>query len=137
MIVLAVSLSVVLLMAAALHLLWALGHFWPGHDEAALARAAVGTAGITRMPGAVPCALVTVALLFAAAWPWLPAGSLRTLGLVTLALVFLGRGAAAYVPAFAALSPEEPFRTLDRRAYGPICLGLGAGFAVLLLEALT
>jgi hypothetical protein len=136
-IVLAVTLTVALLMAAGIHLLWALGHFWPGHDEAALARAAVGTAGITRMPGAIPCALVTVALLFAAAWPWLGESSLRSLGLGVLALVFLGRGAAAYVPAFAALSPEEPFRTLDRRAYGPICLGLGAGFTLLLLEALT
>lgn len=137
MIVLAVTLTVVLLMAAGIHLLWALGHFWPGHDQAALARAAVGTAGITRMPGAVPCALVTVALLFAAAWPWLGDSSLRTLGLAALSIVFLGRGAAAHVPAFAALSPEEPFRTLDRRAYGPICLGLGTGFTLLLLEALT
>ena len=53
MITLAYGASAALIVIAAVHLLWALGFWWPIKDEAALARAVVGTKGIDRMPGAV------------------------------------------------------------------------------------
>ena len=87
----AAALAVVLAALAVLHGLWAIGVWWPIRDEAALARAVVGRPGITRMPGAVPSALVVVALLWAAAWPWLGPDlgpGLNRAGLIALTLVF-------------------------------------------------
>ena len=128
-------LSAVLVVVAAFHLCWSLGVWVPAGDEARLARAVYGTQGVERMPGPVACSLVTVALLFAAAWPWFPDGWLTRLGLVVLTLVFVGRGMVAYTSFWRRLAPTEPFATLDRRFYAPLCLILGAGFLILTLEA--
>lgn len=137
MTLLAFFLSFTLVALAALHLLWAIGYWFPLAQEAALARAVVGREGMTRMPGALPCALVVVALLFAAAWPWLAPGPLRTAGLGGLAGLFALRGAASHLPGFRRRHAAEPFATLDRRAYGPLSLALGAGFLSLTIGALT
>ena len=131
MIVLALAASAVLVVIAALHLLWALGYWWPIRDEAALARTVVGAKGITRMPGPVPTALVVVALMFAAAWPWLPPSGLRTGGLVLIALVFQVRAVFAYSPWARTALPEQPFRRLDETRYGPLCGALGMIYLVL------
>jgi len=50
----------------------------------------------------------------------------------TLALVFLGRGVEGYLPAMA--KAEQPFPQLNRRYYSPLCLVLGLGFLVLVLD---
>jgi uncharacterized membrane protein YqaE (UPF0057 family) len=130
---LAVLISALLFVPAALHLLWAIGAWVPIRDEAALARATVGAPGITKMPGPIPCALVFVALSFAAALPHLTTFPLRSLLLPAIAAVFLLRGIAAYLPAWRKLVPEEPFATLDQRYYGPLCLVLGASFLLFTL----
>ncbi|MCO6383182.1 DUF3995 domain-containing protein [Oceanicola sp. 502str15] len=134
---LSLVLSAVLIVLAALHLMWALGWWFPLSDERALARSVVGARGIEAMPGAGVTSLVVVALLFAAAWPWMAASWPVTLGLAGLAGVFLLRGAVAYAPGWRRRLPEEPFATLDRRAFGPLCLALGAGFLILTYGALT
>ncbi len=128
-------LSSVLVLLSALHLLWAIGYWFPIADEAALARAVVGRPEVRRMPGAVPCALVVVALFFAAAVPLFPPSPFRVVALGGLAAVFLARGIAAYLPAWRRLLPEQPFARLDRMVYGPLCLLLGAGFATIFMEA--
>ncbi|KPP83757.1 MAG: Protein of unknown function (DUF3995) [Rhodobacteraceae bacterium HLUCCA08] len=128
---LAFLMSAILVVIAAIHLLWALGWWFPIRDEARLARAVVGARGITRMPGPVPTALVVVALLFAAAWPWFPPGPGRKAGLVAIALVFQLRAVLAYAPPFQAATPEQPFRRLDERLYGPLCGALGIGYMML------
>jgi predicted anti-sigma-YlaC factor YlaD len=125
-----VLLSLILLAIAAIHILWAIGFWWPIGDEARLSATVVGAAGITRMPGAVPCALVAVALITAAWWPWYAPNAIRTPGLILLALVFAGRGAVAYTRFWRRLTPQEPFATLDQRAYGPLCLLIAALFAL-------
>ena len=125
---LALVLSVVLVVIAALHLLWGIGYWFPIKDEAALARAVVGAAGVERMPGAVPCALVVVALLFAIMCLWWPPSLLRSLAVGAIGPVFLVRGAVAYTAFWRRLTPMEPFATLDRRYYGPLCLAIGLGF---------
>ncbi|MBO6896690.1 MAG: DUF3995 domain-containing protein [Shimia sp.] len=130
---LAVFISALLLVPAALHLLWAIGAWMPIRDEAALARATVGAPGITKMPGPIPCALVFVALSFAASLPHLTTFPQRSLLLLSIAAVFLLRGIAAYLPAWRKLVPEEPFATLDQRYYGPLCLVLGASFLLFTL----
>ncbi len=130
---LAVLISALLFVPAALHLLWAIGAWVPIRDEAALARATVGAPGISKMPGPIPCSLVFVALSFAAALPHLTTFPLRTLLLPAIAAVFLLRGIATYLPAWRKLVPEEPFATLDQRYYGPLCLVLGASFLLFTL----
>ncbi|WP_284162760.1 DUF3995 domain-containing protein [Frigidibacter sp. SD6-1] len=125
------SLTSVLSILAGLHLVWAIGWWFPFGDEGRLARAVVGARGIERMPGAIACSLVVVALLGVASVIWWPDTILRTAALWASGAVFLLRGVAAYVAAFRRLVPEEPFATLDRRCYAPLCLVLGAGLWLL------
>ncbi len=140
MTLLADLISVILVAIAALHGLWALRIWWPLRDEAGLARAAVGTRGITHMPSPAACWTVVLVLLTGALWLQLPlgAGGLRgalvPLGLGIMTLAFLARGVAAYVPALRRFGPEEPFATLDRRYYAPLCIALAAGTAAVLLS---
>lgn len=131
MIYLALVGSVVLVFLAAVHLLWALGYWWPIPEETALARAVVGAKGITRMPGAVPTSLVVVALLFAAAWPWFPAGGFKAFGLYVIALVFQVRCVLAFAPFWKRATPEMPFRRYDETYFGPLCGVLGVIYFLL------
>ena len=106
-----------------------------------LARRVVGAPGIQAMPSASSCYAVAFLLFLAGAWPlamigFLPAPlptELMVLAGYGLAIVFLGRGIATYLMAFRQLFPEEPFATLDRQLYGPLCLFIGLGFTYMLL----
>ncbi len=131
---LAFALSGLLLIPAALHLLWAIGFWTPIRDEAQLARAVVGAPGITRMPGALACAVVAVGLFFAALLPHLGWFPLRTQLLTVFGAIFVLRGGAAFLPAWRKLVPEQPFASLDRRLYGPLCLLIGTGFLILTVK---
>ena len=132
--VLAGVMSVLLLALDCVHLLWAIGFWWPIRDERALVAAAVGVKTATRMPGPIPCALVAVALLFAAVWPWIMGGPVRHVGMVAVATVFLIRGILPWRAGWRRVYVQEPFATYDRRYYGPLCLALSCGFVVLFLE---
>ena len=120
--------SAVLIPLAVLHVLWGIGFWFPIKDETRLVRAVAGFAGATEMPGAVPCALVAVALFMAVSCLWWPPGPLRFLALAVIGVVFLVRGVAAFTPFWRKLTPVEPFATLDRTYYGPLCLAIGLGF---------
>ena len=128
--IIASILSAVLIALAVLHVLWGIGVWFPIEDEAQLVRAVAGFANTEEMPGSVPCALVAVALLMAVTCLWWPAGPFRFLALVVIGAVFVVRGAAAFTPFWRKLTPVEPFATLDRKYYGPLCLALGLGFFV-------
>jgi hypothetical protein len=130
---LALFISGLLFAPAALHLLWAIGAWVPIRDEAALALAVIGARGLAKMPGPIPCAVVFVALSFAAALPHLTSFPMRTPLLFAISAVFGLRGLAAYLPAWRKLVPEEPFATLDQRFYGPLCLVLGTSFLLFTL----
>lgn len=138
--IVAIGLSLVLWVLAALHVYWGDGGIWPKEDELALARTVVGAPGIKKMPSRTASFAVALALFFAGLWPlqmigvapaMLPIGLTVLMG-YGLAAVFLLRGVAAYLPAFRRRFPEEPFATLDRRLYGPLCLLIGAGFVFML-----
>lgn len=135
MFVLALLASTTLIVIAALHLLWALGYWFPIKDEAELARTIAGFRGIDKMPGAVPCALVVVALLFAAALPWMPQTGLQSAMLFLVALAFQARAILAYAPIWKRATPEQPFRRLDEAYYAPLCILLGLIFMVLAGQA--
>jgi hypothetical protein len=50
-----------------------------------------------------------------------------------IAAVFLSGGIGGYTSAWHRRFGEQPFATLDRLAYSPLCLLLGAGYIALLL----
>ncbi len=125
------ALALPLLALSALHLLWAFRVWVPIRSEAALARATTGFPGATTMPSPLLCALVAGVLLIGATLPYWPESPLRSLMIWGMAAVFVGRGAITYTAFWRKLTPVEPFATLDRRYYGPLCLILGALSAVL------
>lgn len=137
---LAVLMFIFLLAVAIAHLMWSIGRSWPIRDPAMLARTVVGVPGTTRVPrlaslGVAVLALAAGALAVALADKTSGGAWLNGLG-VLAALVFLARGAIGYTRWWQERTPEEPFRTLDRRNYSPLCLALGAGFLVLVLVRL-
>lgn len=135
-------LFVPLLAIAMAHLIWALGRTWPIRDERLLVRTVAGFRDAQRMPPKLMSLGVAIACLAAGIVGLALAdrdsggAGLTALG-VLLALVFLGRGALGYTRWWARQTPEEPFRTLDRKNYSPLCLALGLGFLVLVLMRLA
>jgi Protein of unknown function (DUF3995) len=140
MIVLGFALTICLWLLARLHAMWGYGGLWPAKSEAELARMVVGAKGITRMPSRAACFAVAAGLVIIGFWPMWRIGMIVSpfsdgLSLVigiAIASVFALRGLIAYVPAWRRHASEEPFATYDRRYYGPLCLGLATGFAVLI-----
>lgn len=147
--VIAVVLFAVLFCVAAVHAYWAMGGLWPARNEAALARMVVGVKDLQKMPGAALTLVVSVLIAVAGGLPLyftglldfpisvsLPASVLEaapSIVLGGLAFIFLARGMLSYTGHFQKMEAEEPFVTLDRRYYAPLCLSLGLGFAWLAL----
>ena len=147
--IIALMLCFTLSCVAAVHVYWAFGGLWPAQDEAALARTVVGVKDLRKMPGRGVTLVVSILIAVAGILPLyvtgllvppmtipLPAsllkGALPAL-LGELALIFLARGTLSYVGYFQKREAEEPFLTLDKRYYAPLCLALGSGYAFLAL----
>lgn len=142
MIGLASALSFGLLVIAVIHALWGAKVWWPIADETTLARTVVGQTGIEKMPPSLSCFLVAGALAVGALAPWaaldffpLPetVGVFGRYLVAAFAAVFLLRGLAGYSGLFSRHFSEEPFRSLDRRFYSPLCLVFGAGSTAVFL----
>ena len=139
--IIAILVFLPLLTVGLAHLFWALGTTWPIQSEALLAQTVVGRPGITRMPNRLITGLIAL-LLFAASVIAIgladPAegGLSRTALGILLAIVFLARGIVGYTPGWRARYPTEPFATLDRKNYSPLCLWIGAGFLILVIMRL-
>jgi hypothetical protein len=137
----AIALSAIVYSIAVLHASWGLGSHWPAANAESLAKAAVGTPGIRRMPGAASCLIVAALLAGVASWPLFSAGLLteawpRSLTLLAgagMTVAFVVRGVAGYTPAWRRRFPEQPFAAYDRRYYSPLCLALGAGYLATLI----
>jgi hypothetical protein len=131
---------VVLLTVAIAHFMWAVGSPWPIRDPVLLAKTVIGVPGVTRVPR-LASLIVSIAVLAAGVVALALAdhtggGLLLTLAGVALAAVFLGRGAVGYTAGWRARFSEEPFATLDRKNYSPLCIALGAGFLLLVIMRL-
>ncbi|MBN9348820.1 MAG: DUF3995 domain-containing protein [Devosia sp.] len=130
-----------LLMVAFAQLLWSLGRTWPIRNETLLAQTVVGTPGITRMPNRLLTFVVSLLILAAGIVALALADHtsggwwLTLLGLL-LAALFIGRGALSYTRGWRARFPTEPFATLDRKNYAPLCFWIGAGFLILVVMRL-
>ena len=125
--VLNLLITLILLPIAVVHAVWGLGIWFPARDEETLAHAVVGARNTTRMPGPIPCFLVSGALALAMIIVW---GSGPIIGVIIwcVAAVFLFRGVIAYTKLWRRMTPELPFARLDRMYFGPLCLLIGALF---------
>jgi hypothetical protein len=134
---------IVLTAIAATHAAWGAGMRWPGRTEAELVTTVIGHRRDT-MPSPSQCNLAALAIFIPGAVALMLAGLVQTplppwlvlLAGAAAALVFAGRGIAGYVPAWRARHPREPFASLDRHYYSPLCLMLAAGLALLLANAM-
>jgi len=140
MTLLALVIFAVLSAVAGLHVYWAMGGLWPGRDVQQLADTVIGDAKRRAMPPTALTLLVAVLIFAAGVLPLLhlsglpfglPAWLTRA-GLWALVLVFFGRGAVTYILRAQAAAMTEPFATLNRRYYSPLCLALGMGFLAVL-----
>lgn len=139
---LAVMVFLTLTAIAVLHVVWSFGVYWPAGNERDLTSLVVGQNGRARMPGPAEC-LLAAAAIFAAAVVALalnrlvsvpgPSGLVILIGALVTA-VFAVRGVAAYVPAWRVRFSEEPFATMDRNWYGPLCLLLAIAFLFILID---
>ncbi len=122
--------SLILAVIAGMHFAWAFGVTWPATSEQALVRRVAGFEGVDQMPPPVASAFVGLLLLLGCHIVLVVSGVSHALGpgrIYDLAIwgmiaVFAARGVATYTRAWRALTPVEPFATLDRRYYGPLCL---------------
>ena len=135
----AILLFVLLTIIALVHAYWAFGGRWPGRDEESLVKTVVGTKGLTSMPP-FWLTMIVVPLIFAAGYfplvwvglvPSLLPNILNWLAMIVLMVVFLGRGLFSYTSLATKMEFEEPFATLDRKYYAPLCLLIGLGFTAL------
>ncbi len=126
-----------LLAIAIVHFLWALGFNYPVKDQKTLARTVAGFKDIEKMPPRLMSALVGIGVLSAGIWILAmadPAPNLTlTFGGIILAIIFLGRGLIGFTKKWAEITPEEPFRTFDRKFYSPLSIGIGLGTLILVL----
>jgi Protein of unknown function (DUF3995) len=135
----AVIIFLALALIAVMHAAWGFGVRWPAQDERDLVALVVGRTGATRMPARSECLGVAVAIFAAGivalavadliALP-LP-GILVTAAAVFVTAVFAARGVAAYLPAWRGRFSQEPFATMDRSWYAPLCLLFALAFALL------
>lgn len=139
MIIIALSICGALEAIALLHVYWAFGGLWPATSERQLIAMAIGTRQ-SKMPGRVLTLVVATGIsgagliaIWAAGLVSFPfADWLRVAALITASVVFLGRGAITYLPTKIFDQTVEPFTTLNKRYYSPLCLIFGAGFLTLL-----
>ncbi|MEP4770420.1 MAG: DUF3995 domain-containing protein [Roseibium sp.] len=138
---LACTLFGILTLVSGVHLYWGFGGLWPAKSELELARTVVGANGIETMPSA-PLTIVVAVLIFAAGvfpvasanllpMPTFIPSVLVFFGMIALTAIFLLRGLIGFTPYFAKMNAEEPFRTLDRKYFSPLCLIIGIGFLAL------
>lgn len=120
-----VLVSLILLSIAIVHVLWAIGFWWPIRDEEKLVRAVAGAKGGTKMPGAAASATVAMALISLVWWIWY-GGQFGTQIHVTVLwgamAIFAVRGIVPWMEFWRKKWPEEPFATLDKKYYGPLCI---------------
>lgn len=143
MTIIAIPLSCVLVPIAVLHFLWAIKIWFPVKDEERLAKTVTGFKGRRRMPSTFACLFVSIALFLTAALPLLLTNILRqelippwlaAMFCFLAGFLFVFRGIIGYLPVFARMTPEQPFRTYDRYIYSPLCLVIGSSFLFLVWQ---
>ncbi len=136
------AIFIVLLLVSLLHLSWAFGLAWPAKTRVDLGAMVVGTPKGVPMPSSGLTVLVAIFIFglgLAALW----GANMFSLGridglkiwvLPAIITVFSVRGATSYLPFGPLQSSAEPFRSLDRHYFAPLCLLLAAGYLTIFLS---
>lgn len=128
---------VLLLAISMVHFMWAFGSTWPLKDQKTLAHTVAGFRGVEKMPPRMASFGVAVLIFIAGLWALAmsaPSPNWKlTFGGALLTCVFLGRGLIGFTKWWRVKTPQEPFATLDRKIYSPLCCGIGLGFLFLTL----
>jgi Protein of unknown function (DUF3995) len=124
-----------------LHLLWAMGNWWPARDAETLSSCVLGDPTFPGM--APPPALrLTAAAIAFAAFDGLALGfhfgeivdkGAAWIG-VGLIAVFAVRGVVGYLPFWRAAHPGIVFAKLDKLFYSPFCILVAEGFFTLVSD---
>ncbi|MBL8675281.1 MAG: DUF3995 domain-containing protein, partial [Rhodospirillales bacterium] len=93
----------------------------------------------------VACLLAAAAVAVAAVWPMLLVATATTappraviVGVgAAIAVVFLLRGVAGYLPAWRRRFATEPFAMRDITLFSPLCFIIAAGYGALLLPGVV
>jgi phosphate/sulfate permease len=123
----------ILCLVAAIHIYWALGGYWPGHDEASLVAMVIGS-GSRKMPPVVTL-LVSLSLLVGA-WlvlairgylrpPW-PSRLFTVAGWVMVGVFALRGTLGMFACKIRPADPGAPFEILNLIIYSPLCLVIAA-----------
>ena len=142
--ILALLLFIVLVLIAAIHAYWAFGGLWPAATEKELVNTVIGAPNMTSMPS-MGSTLVVAFLMLLTAFAALAAGGIISaaplwlLRVITAGAgaVFFLRGVGGHFFEKVAWVPVEPFATLNRTFYSPLCLVIAAGFFLLALASHT
>ena len=141
--IIAIIFFIVLLMIAILHLIWANGFYWPAKDEYSLVKMVVGEPSMRSMPSKKLAFFIAIAIFIAAIFS-LWGGNIITLplplwirefGLFILAFAFGTRGLATFLIAKQLGERTEPYKTLDRIFYSPLCLIISIGYIIFLVNS--
>lgn len=140
--ILALLLFVLLTLISAMHAYWAFGGRWPAATEQELVNTVIGAPSMTGMPSTWST-LVVAFLVLLTAFIALVAGGIIAVApqwLVRLiaagaGAVFLLRGVGGYFFEKVAWAPVEPFATLNRILYSPLCLAIAVGLFLLALAS--
>ena len=139
MAMIAVMVFLVLEVVALVHICWALGMSWPAEKREQLGAMVVGTPIGVAMPPAWLTLLVAIGISLlggVSLWGvrWFSLGMLdimRRPVLLAATFVFCVRGVATYAPFGILQASAEPFRTLDKRYFAPLCLLLAIGYVAI------
>ena len=139
--ILGIIVFLVLMLIAAIHVYWALGGLWPMATELDLINMVIGAPDMTKMPSPAATLGVAILIFIAALAALAVSGSLtiapRWLAQIAAAgagFVFLARGVAGFFFEHIAWTPVEPFATMNRWYYSPLCLVIGASFFLFLFS---
>lgn len=130
-----------LLIVAIAYFLWAIGSTYPIRDKALVARAIDGRPGVERLSRAGAFGVAVFAIVAAGIGTALAdkdsGGLVLTIAGAVIALLFAVRGVLGYTSGWRVAHPVEPFASLDKRYYSPLCLVVAACFAILVITRLT
>ncbi|MHA7872553.1 MAG: DUF3995 domain-containing protein [Hyphococcus sp.] len=140
--ILASLLFILLAGIATIHVYWAFGGHWPAANEQELVETVIGVPNMPNMPS-TRSTLVVAALILLTAYIALAAGGVVRLAPIWFVrlmaagagLVFFARGVAGYFFDTVAWTPVEPFATLNRFFYSPVCLAIAVAFLLLALAS--
>ncbi len=136
--ILAYFVFLVLSTISAIHIYWGIGGYWPADSRANLVRTVVGTEH-RDMPSLSLTLLVSIIFFLIGLVPifWLKIviipidRGLLDILIILLGIIFTVRGFVTYTTVAVKYSTVEPFTTLNRRYYSPLCLVIAICFVII------